>query len=354
MKHQITLSLVTSALLISSLQSFASTSKINAYQHEPTAEELRQIQPAPVVDYKLAPEEVTWQPPIDTADFKYVLLSSEAGFDEAANLRYTIAANLPEGVKLVLLVSNSNAERVKQTYAKYISPDRLILARDNSIEGGFWARDAFPYPVVNTAGQLSLVGAKYYRTFRSSSAIASSLSLNMSPNNFTFVGGNLIADENGVCFTIDSYRRFTTTENDLRNVYGCKDVHILKHYSGIGDVDEVVKPIGNKTILTNTPQYASDFKAWGYNVVLLPDVPNSYRTYANSLIVGKTAFMPTYGIASDETAKKVYEGLGYKVVGIRTNSLSDDQHGSIHCQTMAYPDVDEKQLMAALNLEVIH
>jgi hypothetical protein len=348
MKNQTTPSLLLSVLLLTSLPTFAN------YSHEPTAEELRQIQPAPLVDYKLSPSEITWQPPIDTADFKYVLMSSEAGFAEVENLRYTIAANLPEGVKLVLLVSNSNAERVKQTYAKYISPERLILARDTSIEGGFWARDAFPYPVVNEQGQLSLVGAKYYRTFRSSSAVASSLSLNMSLNKFTFVGGNLIADENGVCFTIDSYRRFTTTENDLRNVYGCKDVHILKHYSGIGDVDEVVKPIGNKTILTNTVQYAADFKAWGYNVVMLPDVPNSYRTYANSLIVGKTVFMPTYGIALDETAKKVYEGLGYKVVGIRTNSLSDDQHGSIHCQTMAYPNVDEKQLMAALNLEYIH
>ena len=83
MKHQITLSLLTSALLISSLQSFASASKINPNQHEPTAEELRQIPLAPVVDYKLAPEEITWQPPTDTANFKYVLLSSEASFDEA-------------------------------------------------------------------------------------------------------------------------------------------------------------------------------------------------------------------------------------------------------------------------------
>lgn len=351
---QTTPTLLAATLLLTSLSTFAAVQKTNHFQHEPTAEELRQIQPAPLVDYKLSPSDITWQPPIDTADFKYVLMSSEAGFDEAANLRYTIAANLPAGVKLVLLVSNSNAERIKQTYAQYISSDRLILARDTSIDGGFWARDAFPYPVVNAQGQLSLIGAKYYRSFRSSPAIASALSLNMSPNNFTFVGGNLIADENGVCFTIDSYRRFTTTDNDLKNVYGCKDVHVLKHYSGIGDVDEVVKPLGHKTILTNTPQYAADFKAWGYNVVLVPDVPNSYRTYANSLIVGQTVFMPTYGIALDDTAKKVYEGLGYKVVGIRTNSLSDDQHGSIHCQTMAYPNVDQNQLMADLNLEVIH
>ncbi|MGZ3691989.1 MAG: agmatine deiminase family protein, partial [Pseudobdellovibrio sp.] len=118
--------------------------------------------------------------------------------------------------------------------------------------------------------------------------------------------------------------------------------------------DEVVKPIGNNTILTNTPEYANDFKAWGYNVVLLPDVPDSYRTYANSLIVGKTVFMPTYGLASDKQAQAVYEGLGYKVFGIPSNSMSDDMHGSVHCQTMAYPAVNEQQLMQFLNLEKIN
>lgn len=294
---------------------------------------------------------VDWRPAAEYSDFKYVLMSSEAGFTEAANLRYTIAQNLPEGVKLVLLVSNSNAESIKQTYLKYISADRLILAKDTNIGGGFWARDAFPYPVVNAQNQLSLVGAKYYRTFKSSPAVAASLSLNMSKNNFTFVGGNLIADEHGTCFTIDSERRFTTTENDLRHVYGCKDVKILRHTSGIGDVDEVMKPIGNNTILTNTAEYVNDFKAWGYNVVMIPAVPNSYRTYVNSLMVGKTVFMPTYGIAKDTDAKKVYESLGYKVVGITSNTLSDQMHGSVHCQTMAYPAIDENTLLSALGLE---
>ncbi|MCC2680146.1 MAG: hypothetical protein K0R29_2722, partial [Pseudobdellovibrio sp.] len=316
---------------------------IEKYRHEPTKEELHRVLNAPLsADSDLGGKAVDWRPAPEISDYKFVLLSSEAGFSEAANLRYTIAKNLPEGVKLVLLVSNSNAERVKQVYSQYISPDRLILAKDTSIEGGFWARDSFPYPVVNGQGQLSLVGAKYYRTFRSSPAVAASLGLNMVRPNFTFVGGNLMADENGVCFTIDSYRKFTTTENDLLNVYGCKTVHVLKRYSGIGDVDEVVKTMGNNVILTNTPEYVNDFKSWGYTVVMMPAVPNSYRTYVNSLVVGKTVFMPTYGISTDAQAKKVYEDLGYTVVGIPSNTLSDDMHGSVHCQTMAYPAINEQ------------
>jgi agmatine/peptidylarginine deiminase len=294
-----------------------------------------------------------WRPAEDYANFKYVLLSSEAGFSEASQLRYIIAKNLPEGVKLVLLVPTSSSEQIKTEYSRYISPERIILAKDSNIGGGFWARDAFPFPVVNEQGQLSLVGAKYYRTFRSSPAVAASLSLNMSKNNFTFVGGNLLADENGVCFTIDSQRKFTTTENDLKNIYGCKQVHYLKHISGIGDVDEVMKPIGNNTIITNTSEYVNEFKAWGYNVVMIPAVPNSYRTYVNSLMVGKTVFMPTYGIAKDTEAQKVYESLGYTVHGIRSNTLSDDMHGSVHCQSMAYPAIDEQTLLTSLGLEKI-
>ena len=330
------------------------TSLKQKYSHEPTLSELKNVykNSAPQKIYENTA--VDWRPAQDTSDFKYVLLSSETGFSEAANLRYTIAKYLPDGVKLVLLATNSNADQIKKTYSKYISPDRIILAKDTNIDGGFWARDSFPYPVVNSKGQLSLVGAQYYRSFRSAPAIASSLNLNMSRNNFTFVGGNLMADENATCFTIDSYRRFTSTDADLTNVYGCKTVHVLQHYSGIGDADEVIKAIGHNTILTNTPEYVNDFKAWGYNVVMIPAVPDSYRTYVNSLIVGKTVFMPTYGIPTDDEAKKVYEGLGYIVYGIPSNTLSDDMHGSVHCQSMAYPAMSEQQLLSGLKLEKIN
>jgi hypothetical protein len=326
---------------------------IKKNSHRASFEELKKIQDDrqqfEVRDYPNTV--VDWRPVEDYAEFKYVLMSSETGFNEVANLRFAITRNLPEGTKLVLLVTDSNAEQIRQTYLKYISSDRLILARDTNIGGGFWARDAFPFPVINSQKQMSLVSARYYRPFNSATAIARSLNLNMSRNNFTFVGGNLLADEDGICFTIDSERRFTTTESDLRNVYGCKEIKVLRHVSGIGDVDEVMKPVGNKTIITNTLDYVNDFKAWGYNVIMLPAVLNSYRTYVNSLVVGKTVFMPTYGISQDIEAQKIYESLGYKVVGIKSNTLSDQMHGSVHCQTMAYPDINETTLLNALGLE---
>jgi hypothetical protein len=71
-------------------------------------------------------QEVGWKPVFEAADYKYVLFSSEAGFSEAENLRYKIAENLPEDVKLVLLVNKNQAEAYKKIYSKYISLDRLI------------------------------------------------------------------------------------------------------------------------------------------------------------------------------------------------------------------------------------
>lgn len=324
--------------------------------HEASSKELQELRSQP--DYFTAREYLSqapdWTPVHDTADFKYVLFSSESFFSEASQLRYTIAQNLPEGVKLVILVEQSGLAAAQRLYSKYISLDRVIFATDRNIANGFWARDAFPYPVLNAQKKLSLVSARYYRSFGASDSIAKALNLSMSKNSFTFVGGNLLADENGHCFSIDSERMFNTTGSDIYNAYGCKTWRQFEHLSGIGDVDEVIKPLGKGRMLTNTPAYVQALTEAGYQVTMLPAIPNSYRTYANSLIVGQTIFMPTYGVSTDEEAKRVYESFGYKVVGIRSNTLSDTYHGSIHCQTMAYPAISEEALLKGLGLEKLN
>ena len=78
-----------------------------------------------------------------------------------------------------------------------------------------------------------------------------------------------------------------------------------------------------------------------------------YRTYVNALVVGGTVFMPTYGVAADADARATYERLGFRVVPIRSNVLSDQFNGSVHCQTMAYPDMDLRKLLGGLNLREI-
>ncbi|AZZ36398.1 hypothetical protein CIK05_06200 [Bdellovibrio sp. qaytius] len=322
--------------------------------HDASSVEMRAI-PARTAEMDAPTSAPSWSPIYDTADFKYVLMSTESYNDESDNLRYTIAKNLPDGVKLVLLVNSQDVAAMKKLYAPYISMDRVIFATSTNISNGFWARDAFPYPVVDATGKLSLVEPNYYRNFTAGPDVAKSLNLKNQRFNFTFVGGNLLADEDGTCFTVDSRRLYTMNPSkDLTNTYGCKSYHLMPHTVGIGDVDEVLKPLGNHVMLTNQESYVSSLKSWGYTVVMLPEIANTYRTYANSLIVGKTVFMPSYGVATDAQAQKVYEDLGYTVIKIKSNSLSDDYQGSIHCQTMAYPAIPEQQLLEELSLKRVN
>lgn len=296
-----------------------------------------------------------WQPSLDVAHFKYVLVSGEASNDEASYLKHAIAENLPADMKMVVVVTAGSLKSYQKEYAKYVALDRVIFAVTPTASGGQWARDAFPVPVTHQDGTSSLVGAKYYRPFSGNADIAQSIAYTIQQFKFTFVGGNILSDENGTCFIVDSFRRFTSTEADYKSAYGCKNVHLMEHVGGLGDIDEMIKPIGNNTILTATPKYVDQLKTLGYNVVEIPQAATpsyDYRTYANSLVLNGTVFMPTYGIAKDAEAKASYERLGFKVVEIPSNELSDSFHGSVHCQTMAYPDMNLSALLAQAGLDL--
>jgi hypothetical protein len=313
--------------LRTSLEKNSAYHKIQTHQHSPSTPALTPFRPAE-----------------DTANFAYVLMSAVEPNQEVTNLRKTIAQNLPAGVQLVILADTTDIDTVKAEYAPWIEPERLLVVTDSFTDFGLWARDAFPVPVYDNAQKkLSLVSAKYYREFNSGDAIAKGVQAShLEKKDFTFVGGNLIADEDGNCFSVDSSRLFGTTPTDLIGAYGCKTHHLMPHAAGIGDVDEVLKPLSKHRILTNVVAYRSLLESWGYQVILLPALPG-FRTYANSLIVKNVVFMPSYGIPQDSEAQGIYEKLGYKVFPVPSQELSDTLHGSIHCQTMAYPAMDPTQ-----------
>ena len=295
-----------------------------------------------------------YSPVPDDHDFAYVLMSgSDDGIQEVKELRRLIASNLPARVKLVILTTASSASSIRARYEAWIPSDRLILATDNSQqnENGFWARDSFPIPVLdketNTA---TLIAHQYFRPFNSFKAIASAVAGQMAVRQEVFVGGNLLADKRGNCFAVNSERMFDMSPSEIRDIYGCDSIHMLDHVAGIGDVDEVIKPLGENTMLTNQASYVDELKSLGYNVIMLPVANGEYRTYANALVVGKTVFMPSYDTNKDQVAIKVYEDLGYKVVPVRSKVLSDQYNGSIHCQTMAYPAIKKQELLHGLGL----
>jgi hypothetical protein len=321
--------------------------------HEASPEELaRANQANKVPTAKIDPD---IKPYFDVGNFEYVLMSAEdQGVEEVRTLRELIARNLPESMKLVILTTSAKAQSVRQTYEQWIEADRLIVASDkeSSNSNGFWARDSFPVPVWNEAlSEASLVSLRYFRTFKSAATVASAVGANLESHPQVFVGGNLLADEDGNCFAIDSSRLFGLNDVDLQNLYGCRKVSLLPHIAGIGDVDEVIKPLPNRRMLSNQLAYKSKLEALGYTVISLPSIANSYRTYANALIVGDVVFMPVYSVPTDAQATAVYERLGYRVVPIPSRYLSDQLHGSIHCQTMAYPSMPKELLLKALGVE---
>lgn len=293
------------------------------------------------------------RPVEDYADFGFVLMSAEtSGIQEARDLRRIIAQNLPQGVFLVILTSEEYLEETRRTYSQWISQERLILATHPTYRNGFWARDSFPVPVYVDDREVGLVAARYFRNFDGHSAISSSVgNRNLFPKEFRFVGGNLLADHEGNCFVVASSRMFGLTGDEVAANYGCKTMEVLPYRAGIGDVDEVVKPLPGKRMITNESSYIPRLKELGYQITVLPDLAERYRTYVNSLVVNNFVFMPVYGVPEDQEATKVYEGLGFRVVPIPSNTLSDRLQGSIHCQTMAYPRMDVEQFLKLTGLK---
>jgi len=350
-----------STLLLLQMQSHATSLK-----HESTSSEFEYARKVnrELRSFKTNITDISTNPPSympveDYAEFSYVLLSAETRDDnfEVIELRRLIASNLPENVKLVVLTTTRNVDDVRNLYSTWINPNRLIIATDSSEynRNGFWARDAFPIPVKDTdTHDISLIAHQYFKPFDSFNAIAKAVSTTVIERPEIFVGGNLIADHEGNCFSIDSHRLYDLSVDEVQKIYGCKTIHLLSHISGIGDIDEVLKPINNKVMLTNQPVYAPLLRSLGYEIVFLPQTSDYYRTYVNSLIVGNTVFMPVFDIDQDLEAQKIYEDLGYKVVAIQSSFITDNWHGSIHCQTMAYPAIGKENLLKSLGFEEIN
>lgn len=297
------------------------------------------------------------RPVPDFAPFKYLLMSGilKAPDYDATEIKMKIAQNLPAGMKLILLVMPGEEKKTKSQFTQWIAEDRLVIATQATAYNGFWARDAYPYPVyMNSNLDVNLIASRYDREFSGHQALMASIGAEsiMRKYNHVFVGGNLLSDENGRCFVVESIRLYNLTDTTLMETYGCQEVVRFRHTQGIGDVDEVIKILPNKRVLTNESSYVAKLEALGYQVTMLPQLTN-YRTYANSILFGNLVFMPKFNLPSDQEAQMVYESLGYQVIAADSTSLSTRGLGSIHCATMAYPEIDLSRLMRMLGARIL-
>ena len=309
------------------------------------------------------------RPVKDDDDFRYLITSADTTF-ETEEFKSVLAKNLPEKIKLVLLAKKGREQRAIDQFSQWISKDRIIVMSIpvSGFVNTFWARDWSPYPVYkNEMKEVGLISSLYdqhtYYVDQMESfkrGMARDLHASFNAEEYYFVGGNLLADSDGTCFAVRSTRFYNLNADILKESYGCRDSIILPHLSGIGDVDEVVKILPGKVVLTNLPEYKPLIEEKGYRVVMLPGVDNNVSkmgvrnlgTYANSVILDQKVFMPAYGRPSDEVAKAVYEDLGYEVFTANSKQLSFEGMGSFHCATMGYPQIELETLAKMLGTEI--
>jgi hypothetical protein len=272
----------------------------------------------------------------------YVAISGASDFELPA-LRQAIAQNLPQGVTLIVYVGDQNdVPSLKQVLGRYLGADRLkfLVVPMEFNSDPIWARDSLPFPVYLKGGGFGLVDSIYPQSFEPDSAIASALTLPMVNTGKYFRGGNMLIDSDGNCFSEDVNEVADLgggAQAFFTNYFGCKSVNLIAQEGGIGDIDERLKFMGGKDVLTDDDAYATQLAAQGYTIHRIPSTGNGMETYMNTLLVNGTIFVPQMGIAADQSALDAYRALGLNPVGVMTKQMADEGDGNIHCVTMNYP-----------------
>jgi hypothetical protein len=277
---------------------------------------------------------------------KYVVMS--AGLDyQTEDVKRAILSRLPDGVTAVVYGKSSSDLGDFKTAESGLggrSTARLLIVKPGE---SFWARDSWPYPVVD-GGRLSLVAARYYPGFEPDAEAAAYLHAEMRGHSYYFEHGNLAANRAGVCFVVADNFSPLIPDSAFADYYGCRRTIRLPFVTGIGHADEVVKFVSDDVVLTDRPDFVARIEAEGLRAVLLPEakLPEelvrrgvfSQRSYVNSLLVNGTVFVPTFGLPTDDEALRTYASLHLSVVPVPAAYVADYGGGALHCMTMTYPD----------------
>jgi hypothetical protein len=277
----------------------------------------------------------------------YVATNSADAFDsEMDGLRTAIAQNLPQGVTLILYVTDpSQVDDLKQRYGQYLNASQLKFVTVPDTGDDLWARDSLPFPVylnsnhASTAPSFGLVASIYPQNFDPNEAFETAFALPSVNTNVQFRGGNLLFDLKGNCFAenANEIAAMQDPQGFLKQYFGCTTATILDYTSGLGDIDERIKFLTGNTVLTDNASYATTLKGKGYDVHMIPETGVDRETYMNTLYVNGTIFVPQMGLSSDQAALDAYKALGMKPVGVLTKTIADEGDGNIHCLTMNYP-----------------
>jgi hypothetical protein len=283
----------------------------------------------------------TFRPFAEYESTGVLVMSAADGFGAAA-VKRELLRHLPHGVSVVLYGpwnTPGDQAHVIEDYGRYFDAARLRYLALPKAARGFWSRDPMPIPLISPDGRLMLTDAKYWSGFEPDLDIARLFAAPIQKHGLQFEGGNFTANHLGDCLVVRSRSTNKIKDDVFVSMYGCRTVIRLPKKGGIGHVDERARFVNARTIVTDTPEYASLLQAKGFDVVPIARPAGKYETYVNALFINGTAFVPQYGRPEDAGALAVYERLGFAAVGIDSRTLSAKGLGSIHCLVMTYPYV---------------
>nr|WP_286196808.1 agmatine deiminase family protein [Thalassotalea sp. G20_0] len=268
----------------------------------------------------------------------------DEAYGESRAIKRKIARNLPRDVHLIVYTSG-DPKRTRQTFQPSVGDMKRfhVLKVTGKSKTRYWARDSLPVPVYSKNGSLVLVDSKYHYDFEPDQAVANFFNATLLSHTFEFEGGNLLADSKGNCFTVnnkDMRWQLGFTDEVFKKCYGCKRLTRLKNKTKVGHVDEVIKIIDDKNIITDRRDYRPILHKLGYNVTMMPRAKGKHASYLNSVIINGNVFVPVYGDKKrDKRAIGIYRSFGLRAYKFRSNRISAEFEGSIHCSMVTYPKI---------------
>ncbi len=279
----------------------------------------------------------------------YLIMSSDFNFN-SRQAKMALASQLPADATLVIFTDTYNAskEQVLRDYEGVVPRSRIKVVTLPGARNGFWARDGIPVPVMDASGRLVVVDAVYGHRFEPDAEIARLFGAGLEKHRYYYEGGNFMANHSGDCIMVNHGAHTQIPDSVFTAQYGCRRMIRLPFVDGIGHIDEHVRFITERTLVTDLPAYQDTLRGLGFDVRLLPKPSGPYETYVNSLLMNDRVVVPVFNRDTDSQALAVYESLGLKAVPADSRALSNRGQGSVHCITMTYPKVPAAELMKAL------
>lgn len=290
-----------------------------------------------------------YRPYADYEKTGYLIMSADFNFN-SRQAKLLLASKLPADATLVIFTDTygSTKEDVLRAYETAVPRERIKVVTLPGARNGFWARDGIPVPAMDASGNLVVVDARYGHRFEPDAEIARLFGARVEKHQYYFEGGNFMANHSGDCVMVDHGAHRQIPDSIFVGQYGCRQMIRLPFVDGIGHIDEHVRFVSEKVVVTDLSQYKDALEGKGFTVHMMPKPSGPYETYVNSVIMDGKAIVPVFGRDTDEQALNVYRSLGLEAFGADSRSLSNSGQGSVHCITMTYPKVPARELMKAL------